>query len=482
MSSIKKNFVYSSILTVSNYIFPLLTYPYISRVLGVSNIGVCNFIDSIINYFILFSMLGMSVVGIREIASTKENHNKLNKTFSELFVFSGITTIFATILLILAMFIIPSLQQYKLLLSISIIKLIGNFFLIEWFYKGIEDFKYITNRTIIVKIVYVLSVFCFVRKSEDVDIYILLTSMMVGVNAIFNCIYARKKVRLVFNNLDLKHIIKPNFVLGFQFFLTSMYTSVNVIFLGFVANTTEVGYYATATKLYSVVIALYQAYTGVLLPRMSALHSNNETTEFKSLISKSISILLIFLIPIVIYSMVYCPQIIELISGRGYEGAIIPSIIIFPLLFVIGYDQIMMIQVLMPYRLDKALLICSIVGAVVGIICNLIFVPSLYSIGSAITWLCSELAVVISAQYYVYKNVGISFPFRNVLKHILIYLPMLLPMYGIRELVDNYILILLLGFIIMILYVTSVQKYILKDPLVVNLLNKIKNKYGYSSN
>ena len=111
MSSIKKNFVYSSILTVSNYIFPLLTYPYISRVLGVSNIGVCNFIDSIINYFILFSMLGMSVVGIREIASTKENHNKLNKTFSELFVFSGITTIFATILLILAMFIIPSLQR-----------------------------------------------------------------------------------------------------------------------------------------------------------------------------------------------------------------------------------------------------------------------------------------------------------------------------------------------------------------------------------
>ena len=132
--------------------------------------------------------------------------------------------------------------------------------------------------------------------------------------------------------------------------------------------------------------------------------------------------------------------------------------------------------------INKALLICSIVGAAVGIICNLIFVPSLYSIGSAITWLCSELAVVISAQYYVYKNVGISFPFRSVLKHILIYLPMLLPMYGIRELVDNYILILLLGFIIMILYVTSVQKYILKDPLVVNLLNKIKNNYGYSSN
>lgn len=153
--SLKKNFIYSSILTTSQYLFPLLTYPYVSRVLGVTNIGVVNYVDSLVNYFILFSMLGMSVIGIREIATANVGKESLSRAFWGLFALNGVTTLIALIALIVCIYTIPEFYQYKSLLYIGIIKLIGNFCLIDWFYKGVENFKYITNRTILIKILYV---------------------------------------------------------------------------------------------------------------------------------------------------------------------------------------------------------------------------------------------------------------------------------------------------------------------------------------
>ena len=135
MVSIKKNILYSGILTSANYIFPLITYPYISRVLGVANIGICNFVDSIVNYFILFSTLGIGVVGIREIAKNKNNQEHLQKTFSKLFTINTISTFISLVILLIAMHIIPKLQENYELMWIGVLKLLFNFLLIDWFYK-----------------------------------------------------------------------------------------------------------------------------------------------------------------------------------------------------------------------------------------------------------------------------------------------------------------------------------------------------------
>ena len=187
MVSIKRNFVYSSVLTTANYIFPLLTYPYASRVLGVDRIGICNFVDSIINYFILFSVMGIGIIGIREIARSKDNKEDLNKTFSSLFLLNTISTSLVLIVLIGAIFLVPKLQAYKDMMWIGVLKLISNYLLIEWLYKGLEKFKLITYRTIIVRTLYVVSVFLFVREAADYKIYFLLLSLSIALNAIFIC-------------------------------------------------------------------------------------------------------------------------------------------------------------------------------------------------------------------------------------------------------------------------------------------------------
>jgi O-antigen/teichoic acid export membrane protein len=242
MSSVKKNVLFSSILTTANYIFPLLTFPYVSRVLGVANIGLCNFVDSIINIFILLSMMGTTVLGIREIAIVKNDRQNRSDVFFSILMLNIVASIIALIsLIILAIFYEP-LRVHTNLIIVGAVKLCFNLFLVEWFFKGLEDFKYITLRSIIVRCLYVVCVFVFVKSREDYAIYYTLTSVTVVFNAIINLTYASRFITFKASIRRSKSFIKPFITLGFYSLLTSAYTTLNVTFLGLVAGDTEVGY------------------------------------------------------------------------------------------------------------------------------------------------------------------------------------------------------------------------------------------------
>ena len=467
---LKKNFLYSSILTTSNYIFPLITYPYVSRILGVTNIGLYNFADSIINYFIMFSVMGIGIIGIREIAGTQENVRNRNKVFSNLFILNTALTLIALAVFIICLFTVPDLYSNRDLMYVGILKLVSNLFLIDWFYKGLEKFKYITNVTLSIKFLYVISVFIFVRESNDYTVYYLLCTLMITLNAIANFTYAFKYVKFDFRALDLRKYMKTNFVLGAYCFLTSMYTSFNVAYLGFVSNNTEVGYYTTGTKLFTIIIALYSAFTGVIQPRMSSLLSENKFDEFISLIRKSIDILMAITIPAVLFTCFFSPEIIRIVSGEGYEGAIVPTRIVMPLIFIIGYEQILVIQVLTPLKKDKQILINSIIGAIVGLIMNIILVGKFASIGSAVVWVMSEIAVLISAQYFVTRYTHVSFPFKKLIKDIIVYIPLLiLYWYILSHTSLNYMLELIIAIII-----TSIYTVTFKQKIVFGLIKRKK--------
>lgn len=478
MPSVKTNFLYSSILTTANYIFPLLTYPYVSRVLGVEKIGICNFIDSIINYFILFSMMGISITGIREIAKYKNNQTELNKTFSSLIVLNIISTTIMLLILVAVTYTIPQLYEHKELMYIGGLKLMSNFLLIEWFYKGLEEFKYITKRTLIVKSIYVLSIFIFIHNPKDYILYYAILTMMITINAIINTIHSRKFIEFSINKISIKPFVKPFISLGIYMLLTSMYTSFNIAYLGFVSGATEVGYYTTATKLHSIILSIFTAFTGVMLPRMSSLIAENKYEDFKNMFYKSVNILFGLSIPLIIFSIILSPCIIYIISGKGYEGAIIPMQIVMPLILIIGYEQILIIQALMPLKKDKAILINSMVGAGVSLICNLIFVTSYKSIGSAIVWLISELTVLCIAQYFITKYIRIKFPLILMLKNIIYNIPLGIILYLVNISFSNvHLLKIIVSIIILVIYSAIVQLKILKNPTFNSLLIQATNKF-----
>lgn len=476
MTSIKKNFFYSSILTTANYIFPFLTYPYISRILGVNNIGICNFVDSIINYFILFSMMGIGTIGIREIAKCKENKEQRNQIFSSLFILNTISTTIALIILFILIYTVPKFYIHKELMYIGALKLISNYLLIDWLYRGLEEFRYVTIRTIMVKSLYVIAIFIFIHQADDYKIYYLASCLMITVNAIFNGSYAKKFIKLSISKINIKAFISPFLILGSYTILTSMYTSFNVAYLGFVTNETEVGYYTTATKLYSILLALFTAFTGVLLPRMSSLLSENRLNEFKELLQKSINILFTFSIPLIIISTIMAPEIIQIIAGKGYEGAITPMRIVMPIMLIIGYEQIMVIQTLMPLRKDKAILCNSILGATTGILMNILLVSSYKSIGSSIVWITSELVVLSASQYFVYKYIKISFPSKLLIKNILYHIPLAICIYIIQTTNINKLILLTIVVIITLIYCFILQVFLIKNTTVVQIFDRIKKR------
>lgn len=464
MVSIKKNFLYSSVLTTAGYIFPMITYPYASRVLGVDNIGIFNFVDSIISYFILISMMGISVIGIREVAAVRNDSVKLNKVFSSLVILNSITTVFAIVGLILTVILIPKLRANSTLFFIGISKIFFNYLLVEWLFKGLEDFKYITLRTLGVRILLVIAIFALVHTKNDLGMYYGAICGVVVVNAIVNCIYARKFVSFDFRNISLRPYVKSFFILGINGFLVSMYTTFNTVYLGFVASEEEVGYYGTAIKLYTIILALYTAFTGVMLPRMSALVHDNNKEEFMRLLFKSLRFLISCSIPAILFVEFFTPQIVELLAGNGYEGAIIPMRIVIPLVFIIGYEQIIIIQALMPLKKDSKIFFNSVIGAITGILLNLLLVQKFFAIGSSIVWVLSEILILILSQICIEKYIKIKFPFERLLKTILFYFPLCVGYILLNKISDS-IYIALLGGIATVVYFYVLHRFFLHDEI-----------------
>lgn len=417
-SSIKKNFAYKSALTISTYLMNFITFPHVSRVLGVEGIGLVSFVDNTVNYFLLFATMGINLIGVREIAAIRKDKDKCNQTFSNIFGLNFLFTVVALIVYIACVSFIPQFHQYEELFYIGTAKILFTTFLVEWFFTGLEDFRYITVRSLVIKFLYVITVFICIRSGEDYKLYFALTVAVVVINAIINMVYVRNFVRFRFQSLLSLKYVKQNLILGIYSIMTSMYLTFNVMYLGFVSNNTEVGYYTTAFKLYSVILGLFTAFTNVMLPRMSSLLAEGEQEKFQSLINKSFSVVITFCIPLILCSMILAPQIVYVLSGPGYEGAILPMRIIMPAILFVGIAQVLAVQVLMPMKKDKVLFKVSILGALISVLINLLFVPYMQSKGTAVVLVCSEITVTLVYVGYIlrhklltlhWKMVGVNF-------------------------------------------------------------------------
>ena len=473
MASIKKNFIYSGILTSANYIFPLFVYPYISRVLGVTRIGACNFVDSIIQYFVILSMFGITSIGVREIAKAKHDKIKLNKVYNNIFWTNALFTIISSALLIVVIFSVQNLFEYRRLLCIGILKVVSNFFLIDWLFRGLEEFKYITIRTLLVKCLYVIVIFLFIKEESDYTTYYLLTALMITVNSVLNHSYSRKFVHITFRNIKYTTYIYPIIIMGVYSVMTSMYTTFNTAYLGFVAGDKEVGYYTTAHTLYGALLALFGAFTNVMLPRMSSLVSEGNLERFKYLLGKSSNILFSYSIPFVLLFIIYAPEIINIYAGKGFEGAILPMQLSMPLMIIIGYEQIIITQGLLPLDKNKSVLVNAIVGAFVGVVLSFLVVGKLKSVGSTIVWTVSELCVLLSASLFIKKYIGYKFPFAILLKELISYIPLVPILMYIHNIVDFFILDVLLGGVFTLIYTVIVQRFVFKQKELVDAIDSV---------
>lgn len=470
--SIKRNFIYNSVLTSANYIFPFITYPYISRILGVENIGKCNFVDNVIFCFVIIGTLGVDLVGTREIA---QNHGAArDKVFTGLITINGLTILFSLISLYVCILFVDKFTEYNVLLLIGSFRLLFSFLSVNWLFQGLENFKFVTIRTIIVRTLFVILVFLLVNRSDDYIVYFILLTSSFVVNGIINIYFAKKEVRFCFDRKITRQLIRPVFYMGIYSITCWLYNSFGIVCLGLLTTDTEVGNYTTATKLYSIFLSLFSAFSAVMLPRLSSLTTDNNN-DLKSLVNSSFDIVLTCTVPLAIFVISYSGEIVHLISGSGYEGAILPMQLVMPLLIIVGVSQIVIMQILMPFKKDKQILIATICGAFLGVILNVVLIPYAGSKGAAISWVLSEFFVLIVAYSFVKRFTKLSLSFKTLYQRLLGGIPYGIVIVLVRTVItsESY-LQMIVGALSCFIVFCVIHFWILKNEMLIGIVKSFK--------
>lgn len=417
--SIKTNYIFNLINTVSSFIFPVITFPYASRIMLAEGIGLVNFYQSIIQYISLFTCLGIPMYAIREIAKVRDNPQECSKTTLEILSLHLFLTFLGYLIVYILCLTVTEVQANIPLFLILSLTLILTTIGCEWFYQGIEDFKYITIRGLIVKITAVIVLFTMVKTQEDILWYGGYCVIGVLGGNIFNFIRLKKFIHCThLKNLHPLRHLRPALHIFLLNLIVSLYVNLNSVMLGFLKDSESVGFFTAATRLSQMILGIASALGTVMLPRLSHLVANKDMSEFNRLAKKAVRFMFAITLPLSIGCFFIAPYIIPIFCGETYYPAINTLRIISPIIFFIGLSGVLGIQILYPQGQENKVIICTAIGALLNLILNFITIPLWSHLGAAISTLCAEVVVTISMIYIGKNFIPINWkekPFRNYL-------------------------------------------------------------------
>ncbi len=400
--SLKINFIMNFILTVSGILFPLVTFPYISRILGPLGTGNVAMSSSLITYFTMVAMLGVPTYGVRCCAQVRDNKEELSKVVQELLIINLIMSIVAYLALFITIFLVPEFYAMKTLYIITSSAIALNVIGVNWFYQGIEEYSYITIASMIFKFLAFVLMFVFVKNSNDYVLYAGVSVIGSFGSGAINFIRLKKYIRIKpIKNYNLKRHFKPIFTFFAMTVATTIYTNLDIVMLGVIKDNYEVGLYNSAVKIKSIMATLISSLGVVMLPRLSYYFEEGKTKELNSLIIRSLSFVILLSVPCCLFLMVYAKDTILFIAGSQFVEASSTIITITPTIVFIGLSNLMGMQILVPTGREKLVLKSVIYGAIVDFLLNLLLIPKLGSLGAAVGTLNAELVVVIIQFWYL---------------------------------------------------------------------------------
>lgn len=411
--SIKKNFIYNTFLTMSNFVFPLITFPYVSRILMPTGTGKVSFAMSLISYFTMLSQLGMPTYGIRTCSKVRNKRVELTRTAHELLGINLIMCAISYALLALALVFVPALHQDRLLYIIVSSTILLTSIGMEWLYKALEQYKYIAVRSIIFKFIALAAMFLLVREQKDYVIYGAIAIFASSASSLFNFINVHRYIDLKpVGHYNMKRHLKPVAIFFAMACATTIYTHMDTLMLGFMLTKADVGYYNSAVRIKSLLVSIVTSLGAVLLPRSSYYIQQKMWKKFRVVSKKALDFVFIVSSALMLYFILYARFGIMLLSGGYYEPSIIPMRIVMPTLLFIGVTNITGIQIMVPMGREKSVLLSEVVGLVINLMINALLIPRFASTGAAIGTLLAEFAVLVT-QYFTLKT-EISHAFKAV--------------------------------------------------------------------
>ena len=400
--SVRFNFIMNFILTASSIIFPLITFPYISRVLQAAGNGKVAFAISVLTYFTMFASLGIPTYGIRACAKVREEKEKLSHTVQELLIINTVTMLMTYAVFAVLMQLIPEFAAEKELMWINSIGLILNVFGVGWLYNALEQYAYITACSLVFKVLSIIMMFAWVKNPDDYVKYGAITMFAASGSYVMNFINLHKYVSLKkTGTYNFRQHLRPIFIFFATSAAISVYTNLDVVMLRFMKDDAEVGYYNAAIKVKTILVSLITSLGTVLLPRLSFYVRMKDKDAFHSTIVKAFNFVLVLGSSVTVYFMLFTKETILVLSGKGFYPAIMPMFLLMPTVLFIGLSNITGIQILTPINKEKQVLISIIYGAVLDFVLNLILIPGYGASGAAFATLMAEAMVLIVQCIYL---------------------------------------------------------------------------------
>lgn len=470
--SIAKNYLYNVIYQISILIIPLITIPYISRVLGSNGVGINAYTNSIIQYFILLGTIGISLYGNREVAYVRDDKDKLSLTFWGIFSLKLITTLISYFLFLFFLSIVEKHHTIFLLQSIYIIAVAID---ISWLYMGLEDFKKTVLRNLLVKVIGVICTFIFIKSPDDLWKYVLILSVSQLLGNLSLWVYIPKtinKVKISWADIS-KHLL-PSISLFIPQVAIQVYVVLNKTMLGLLSTPSEVGFFDNADKIVKVVLSLVTAVGTVMLPRVSNTFAKGDIRKVREYVYKSFNFVSYLSIPLMFGIAGIATQFAPWFFGHEFSKSGVLMTIMSPVIVFIAWSNVLGNQFLMPTGKVKGYTLSVIVGAIVNLFLNLILITHLHSIGTAVSTIIAELSVTITQMYLVRKELQINLMIKSIWKFLLAGLMMFIVIILVGEYIKIGTLTIIIQFFIGIII------YIFILFLLKSKLNKQLFLFGFS--
>ena len=400
--SIAKNYIYNMVYQVLILILPLITTPYLSRVLGAEGIGIYSYTYAIVTYFILFGSLGVALYGQREIAYSQDNPEKRKKVFIEIVIFRFITIIIATAFYY---FLFVNGKEYQLYYKILILELFAAAFDISWFFQGIEEFKKTVTRNVLVRIVSVSLVFILVKTSEDLAKFTLIYSLADFIGNLSLWLYLPKYLKgIKIEHINVKQHLPHIILLFIPQIANQIYKILDTTMIGWlVIDKTETGYYEQGHKVIRLLLTIVNSLGVVMIPRMANAFANNDKKQINKYMKMSFNFTFFLSFPIMFGIISISKAFVPVFFGDGYEKVNSIIYLLSPMVLLMGLANVLGTQYLLPTKKQKEYTISVTIGVIVNFILNYILITLYESIGAAIATVLSQLVVDV-LQYQHVKN------------------------------------------------------------------------------
>ena len=418
--NLKTNYLFQTIYQVLILIVPLITAPYLSRVLGPSAIGTQTLTYNIANYFVLFSMLGLAKYGLRCISESKDNQDECCNVFTELFFIHLLFSIIGIILY--SAYVLIFVRDSTNIYWISIIYVVGTVFDINWVYFGLEKFKITVIRNLFVKLVSTVCIFVFVKTVDDLWLYVLILALSQFISYAFLWPTLFKEIRFTRFNLKTafqKHI-KNLLILFIPVIAISIYKSMDKIMIGFISGEEQLGYYESADRIVTITLAIISSIGTIILPRLSNVGKTGDAEEYNRIVGASNFFNCFLTCGCAFGLMGIATTFIPIFYGDNFKPAVSILLILSSTVLFASLSDFVRMSYLIPQKKDKIFVFCILIGALVNLVLNIPLIIFFGADGAAISTAITEMVVCILQYIFTRHYFKAKETFSNLLPFVAI--------------------------------------------------------------